>query len=106
MHLLSQNLYLFFLPGLWQRALFPTGGRFHTLLRYSRKVGVITNNVEDYRSVEILSEIPKRFELLVYRGMYSDLKNLMYVYQSTWLHEEPIDDNEPIEVCIFRAEFN
>jgi hypothetical protein len=28
------------------------------------------------------------------------------MYQSTWLHEEPIDDNEPIVVCNFRAEFN
>jgi hypothetical protein len=28
------------------------------------------NNVEDYRGVAILSAIPKRFELLVYRGMY------------------------------------
>jgi hypothetical protein len=27
------------------------------------------NNVEDYRGVAILSAIPKRFELLVYRGM-------------------------------------
>jgi hypothetical protein len=34
------------------------------------------NNVEDYRGVAILSAIPKRFELLVYRGMYNDLKNL------------------------------
>jgi hypothetical protein len=44
-----------------------------------------------------------RFELLVYRGMYmyKNLKNL-----SSWLHEELIDDNEPIGVGIFRAEFN
>jgi hypothetical protein len=47
--------------------------RFHTLLRYSRKVGITT------------------------------LKTLV---PSTWLHEEPIDDNEHIGVCIFRAEFN
>jgi hypothetical protein len=33
-------------------------------------------NVEDYRGVAILSAIPKRFELLVYRTMYDDLKNL------------------------------
>jgi hypothetical protein len=25
---------------LWQRAFFPTGGRFHTLIQYSKKVGV------------------------------------------------------------------
>jgi hypothetical protein len=60
------------------------------------------NNVEDYLGVAILSAIPKRFELLVYRGMYKDLKNLMSINQ----HGEPIDDNEPIGVCIFRAEFN
>jgi hypothetical protein len=35
------------------------------------------NNVEDYRGVAILSAIPKRLELLVYRGMYNDLKNPM-----------------------------
>jgi hypothetical protein len=39
------------------------------------------NNVEDYRGVAILSAIPKRFELLVYRGMYNDLKNLMSINQ-------------------------
>jgi hypothetical protein len=33
------------------------------------------NNVEVYRGVAILSAIPKRFELLVYRTMYDDLKN-------------------------------
>jgi hypothetical protein len=26
------------LTGIWQRAFFPTGGRFHTLLRYSRRL--------------------------------------------------------------------
>jgi hypothetical protein len=31
--------------------------------------------------VAILSAIPKRFELLVYRGMYNDLKNLMSISQ-------------------------
>jgi hypothetical protein len=31
--------------------------------------------------VPILSAIPKRFELLVYRGMYNDLKNLMSINQ-------------------------
>jgi hypothetical protein len=35
------------------------------------------NNVEVYRGVAKLSAIPKRFELLVYRRMYNDLKNLM-----------------------------
>jgi hypothetical protein len=39
------------------------------------------NNVEDYRGVAILSAIPKRFELLVYRTMYDDLKNLISVNQ-------------------------
>jgi hypothetical protein len=52
-------------------------------------------NIEDYRGVEILSAIPKHFERLLYRE-----------FTTTWLHEEPIDDNEPIEICIFRAEFN
>jgi hypothetical protein len=39
------------------------------------------NNVEDYCEVAILSAIPKRFELLVYRTMYNDLKNLISVNQ-------------------------
>jgi hypothetical protein len=39
------------------------------------------NNVEDYRDVAILSAIPKRFELLVYKGMNNDLKNLMSINQ-------------------------
>jgi hypothetical protein len=39
------------------------------------------NNVEDYRGLAILSAIPKRFELLVYRTMYDDLKNLISVNQ-------------------------
>jgi hypothetical protein len=39
------------------------------------------NNVEDYRVVAILSAIPKRFELLVYRTTYEDLKNLISVNQ-------------------------
>jgi hypothetical protein len=39
------------------------------------------NNVEDYCGVSILSAIPKRFELLVYRTMYDDLKNLISVNQ-------------------------
>jgi hypothetical protein len=40
---------------------------------------VMHNDVEDYRGVAILFAIPKRFELLVYRGMYNDLKNLMSI---------------------------
>jgi hypothetical protein len=37
------------------------------------------NNVVDYRGVAILSAISKHFELLVYRTMYDDLKNLISV---------------------------
>jgi hypothetical protein len=63
------------------------------------------NNIDDCRGVvAILSAISKRFELLVYREMYKDLKS--NAYQSTWLHEEPIDENEPIGVFIFHAEFD
>jgi hypothetical protein len=59
------------------------------------------NNVEDYRGVAILFAIPKRFELLVYRGMYIVQRlEESNVHQSTWAHEEPIG------VCIFRAEIN
>jgi hypothetical protein len=39
------------------------------------------NNVEDHSGVAILSAIPKRFELLVYRGIYNDLKNLLSINQ-------------------------
>jgi hypothetical protein len=39
------------------------------------------NNVDDYRGMAILSAIPKRFELLVFRTMYDDLKNLISVNQ-------------------------
>jgi hypothetical protein len=39
------------------------------------------SNVEDYRGVAILPAILKRFELLVYRVMYNDLKNLMSINQ-------------------------
>jgi hypothetical protein len=35
------------------------------------------NKVEYYRG----AAIPKRFELLVYRGMYNDLKNLISINQ-------------------------
>jgi hypothetical protein len=52
--------------------------------------------------VTLLSAIPKRFELLVYRGMYIVQRlEESNVYQSTWLPEEPIDDNEPIEYASF-----
>jgi hypothetical protein len=44
------------------------------------------NNVEDYRGVAILSAIPKRFELLVYRGMHNDLKNLMSINQHGFMN--------------------
>jgi hypothetical protein len=56
---------------------FPTGGNFPTPIFKKGK----RNNVEDYRGVAILSEIPKRFELLVCRTMYDDLKNLISVNQ-------------------------
>jgi hypothetical protein len=39
------------------------------------------NNVEIYRDVAILSAIPNRFEMLVYKGMYNDMKNLMSINQ-------------------------
>jgi hypothetical protein len=39
------------------------------------------NNIEDYHGVAILSEIQTRFELLVYRTMYDDLKNVISVIQ-------------------------
>jgi hypothetical protein len=42
------------------------------------------NNLEDYRRVAILSAILKRFELLVYRTMYDDLKNLISVNQHSF----------------------
>jgi hypothetical protein len=52
-----------------------------------RKVSYVTpilkegrrNNVDNYRGVAILTAISKR--LLVSRGMYNDLKNLMYINQ-------------------------
>jgi hypothetical protein len=39
------------------------------------------NKVEDYRGVALLSAISKRFELLVYRTMYDNLKILISVNQ-------------------------
>jgi hypothetical protein len=62
------------------------------------------NNVEDYREVAILSAIPKRFEFLVYRTMYDDLKNLISI--SIWLYIEPSHGDELVEVRFFGAEFN
>jgi hypothetical protein len=46
-HLLARCIFfrkttIYFFTGLWQRAFFATGGRFSTLLRYSRKVGETT----------------------------------------------------------------
>jgi hypothetical protein len=46
------------------------------------------NNVKDYREVAILSAISKRFELLVYRTMYEDLKNLISVNQHGFLKNQ------------------
>jgi hypothetical protein len=43
------------------------------------------NNLEDYRGVAMLSAIPKRFELLVYRRMYNNLKNLMSINEHGFL---------------------
>jgi hypothetical protein len=43
------------------------------------------NSVEDYRWVAILSAIPKRVELLVYRTMYNDLKKLISVTQHSFM---------------------
>jgi hypothetical protein len=59
------------------------------------------NNVEDYRGVTILSA--KTFWIA---GLKRNLQRLeeSNVCHSTWLHEEPIDVNEPIGVCIFREQ--
>jgi hypothetical protein len=46
------------------------------------------NNVENYRGVAILSAIPKRFELLVYRTMYGDLTNLIPVNQHGFMKNQ------------------
>jgi hypothetical protein len=54
--------------------------------------------------VAILSAIPKRFEFLVYRTMYDDLKNLISI--SIWLYVEPSHGDELVEVRFFGAEFN
>jgi hypothetical protein len=52
------------------------------------------NNVEDYRGVAILSAIPKRFEMLVYRTMYDGRLEEFDICESTWLYEEPIFGDE------------
>jgi hypothetical protein len=46
----------------------------------------------------------KRFDLLVYKGMYNDFYDFndeSNVYQSTWFHEEPIEDNDLLEYVSF-----
>jgi hypothetical protein len=61
----------------------------HVLVLFRWKLSYVTpifkkgrpNSVEDYRWAAILSAIPKCFELLVYRTMYDDLKNLISVNQ-------------------------
>jgi hypothetical protein len=42
-------------------------------------------NIDTYRGVAILAAIPKRLELLVYRGMSNDLKNLMSINQHRFM---------------------
>jgi hypothetical protein len=64
------------------------------------------NNVEDYRGVTIISAVSKRFELLVYRGMYNDLKNLMSINQHGFMKNRSTMTNLLEYLCIFRAEFN
>jgi hypothetical protein len=46
------------------------------------------NNVEDYRGVAILSAIPKRFELLVYRTMLQRLEDLISVIQQGFMKNQ------------------
>jgi hypothetical protein len=43
--------------------------------------------------VTILTAIPKRFELLVYRGMYNDLKNLMSINQHGFMNNRSTKTN-------------
>jgi hypothetical protein len=97
----SQNHYLLFLTGLWQRPFF--SDRWKVLIVTPTFKKGRRNNVEDHRGVAILYAILKRFELLVKKNVQRLEES--NVYQSTKLHEESIDDNEPIGVCIFRAEF-
>jgi hypothetical protein len=46
------------------------------------------NAAEDYRGVAILSANPKRFELLAYRTMYDDLKNLISINQHGFMKNQ------------------
>jgi hypothetical protein len=76
-------------------------------LSYVTQIFKKGNNVEDYRGVVILSALLKRFELLVYRTMYEDLKNLICVNQHGFmLYEEPIDGDKLVGVRFFCAKFN
>jgi hypothetical protein len=74
-----------------------------TIFKKSRR-----NNVEDYRGVmAILSAILKSFELLVFRAMYNDLKNLMSVNEHGFINDKrPINGDEVFGVRSFCAEFN
>jgi hypothetical protein len=63
----------------------------------SRKVGV-------NRDVAILSAIPKRFKLLVYRGVYNDLKNLTSINQHGFMKNRSTITKIFEYLCIFRAE--
>jgi hypothetical protein len=45
-------------------------------------------NVEDYRGEAKLSAVSKRFEMLVYRTMYDDLKNLISVNQHGFMKDQ------------------
>jgi hypothetical protein len=51
------------------------------------------NNFEEYRGAALLSAIPKRFELLVYRGMYNDLENLMSINQHGFMKNRSTKTN-------------
>jgi hypothetical protein len=63
------------------------------------------NNVENYCGVAILSAIPKRFELLVYRTMYDNLRNLISVNQQGFVKNRSTVTNFSF-VRFFCAEFN
>jgi hypothetical protein len=61
------------------------------------------NNVEDYRGVVILSAIPKRFELLVNRTMYTTTCSIWYL---TWIYEKPIDGDELVGLRFYNTAKN
>jgi hypothetical protein len=63
------------------------------------------NNVEDYRGVAISSAIPKRFESLVYRTVYDDLKNLISVNQHGFMKNRSTV-TKLVGVRFFCAEIN